>query len=103
MSSTETQDGGDSGESNPGPLAPKARIIPLDHYPEGDDLRIEDLAFDMDLGGPRVHAGGPRVHTGGPRVHDGCRSGKGIRARHEDEIQYLECRIQKRTVLFDES
>ena len=24
---------GDSGESNPGPRAPKARIIPLDHYP----------------------------------------------------------------------
>ncbi len=25
--------GGDNWESNPGPLAPKARIIPLDHYP----------------------------------------------------------------------
>ena len=24
---------GDSGESNPGPAAPKAAIIPLDHYP----------------------------------------------------------------------
>jgi hypothetical protein len=24
---------GESGESNPGPLAPKARIIPLDHTP----------------------------------------------------------------------
>ena len=25
---------GDSGESNPGPLAPRARIMPLDHYPK---------------------------------------------------------------------
>ena len=33
--SPDTKIKGDSGELNPGPLAPKARIIPLDHYPMG--------------------------------------------------------------------
>ena len=35
---------GDVRESNPGPLAPKARIIPLDQHPLTDDVLATYLA-----------------------------------------------------------
>ena len=31
---------GAKGESNPRPLAPKARIIPLDHWPFADEQKV---------------------------------------------------------------
>ena len=43
---------GDSRESNPGPLAPKARIMPLDHYPRCDEYNGDFLVQDPPFGSP---------------------------------------------------
>jgi hypothetical protein len=39
---------GEQGESNPRPLAPEARIIPLDHVPEQDDIHKNFGVYDQD-------------------------------------------------------